>query len=289
MDFAYYDLQRKTASGDIAALFPGFAPGEEALAVLSPHDDDALIGASYAMRAAMAHGAPVYVLIACRGNLGYTDSALRDAIEEIRQKETDAAYACVGLEPGHIGRLNISDFSLGAHAEYLLPGDQPGTLKAVVTFLRKRKITRLLIPNGYREHSDHTALNKIGVFDAPQAGDPIVPDWAMPQRVKTVAEYSVWADFSPEDMLVAGREKDLRANRLVCADGEVEDAVRRGLAAYKSQGDIISDLVASREARKTARGLYLEPYLVLDPRPKIDLKPYVGAADEIDGKREKRA
>ena len=53
-DFRYYDLRQRTASSDLGVLFPDWKPGDERVAVFSPHDDDAALGAGYAMLSALA-------------------------------------------------------------------------------------------------------------------------------------------------------------------------------------------------------------------------------------------
>ena len=50
--FRFYDLRAGRGSRDIDLLFPGWSPGDERVLVLSPHDDDALLGAGYALAAA---------------------------------------------------------------------------------------------------------------------------------------------------------------------------------------------------------------------------------------------
>ena len=59
MKFTYCDTNRKTISSDIDLLFPGFGK-DEVLVVMSPHDDDAIIGTGYAMLAAQQAGIPIY-------------------------------------------------------------------------------------------------------------------------------------------------------------------------------------------------------------------------------------
>ena len=51
MKFTYCDTNTGAVSGNIDLIFPGFGE-KEVLAVMSPHDDDAIIGAGYAMLAA---------------------------------------------------------------------------------------------------------------------------------------------------------------------------------------------------------------------------------------------
>ena len=46
------DVDRR-AGGGLDVLFPGWKGADERVCVYSPHDDDAILGAGYAMRAAM--------------------------------------------------------------------------------------------------------------------------------------------------------------------------------------------------------------------------------------------
>jgi LmbE family N-acetylglucosaminyl deacetylase len=277
----FFDLQAGRASADISLFFPGWRPGGECVAVFSPHDDDAIIGAGYAVRCALSLNAPVYICIFCDGEAGYTEPSLAGTIVQTRGGETVQAYETLGVPRDNIIRFGYHDFSLGASIGWKISGGQ-GTFAAVVPFLREKGVTRLLLPNGYREHSDHTAAADIGAFDAPQAGDPILPDWGLPTQIRTVTAYSVWSDFSPEDMLVNRRAEGLRANLLICAPPETETLIREGIAAYKSQGPIIADMISRREERFSDKASgYVEPYLRFDPRPKLDLKPYLDEAEKI--------
>ena len=51
MKFQYCSIDKNEVSCDINAIFPGFGD-REVLAVMSPHDDDAILGAGYAILAA---------------------------------------------------------------------------------------------------------------------------------------------------------------------------------------------------------------------------------------------
>ena len=55
MKFTYCNTDTKAVSKDISVLFPSFGK-DEVLAVMSPHDDDAILGAGYAMLAAQEAG-----------------------------------------------------------------------------------------------------------------------------------------------------------------------------------------------------------------------------------------
>ena len=71
-EYRYLDI-RSEQFGGIEVLFPGWQPGDERLCVYSPHDDDAILGAGYAMRAAMDAG----------------------DLETVRKLVPDATYECV--------------------------------------------------------------------------------------------------------------------------------------------------------------------------------------------------
>lgn len=273
----YIDIQKRSVSENIQDIFPGFSGAGECLAVFSPHDDDGIIGAGYAIRAALKNHASVYIYIFCRGNAGYSDPEKKDEIEATRELETTEAYVRIGVPAENIVRFNFSDFNAGSHIGW----KDHGTFEPVIRMLRVHKVTRVLIPNGYREHEDHTAVNFVGAYDVPQAGDPIVVDWGTPQLVKSIMEYAVWADLSPEDALVHGRDCKLRANRLILVPTEEEQVIAEGIRAYVSQGEIIADMIQRRRERRLRDGQYLETYLAFDPRPKMQFAPYVAFAESI--------
>ena len=70
--FSCIDTNTRAVSPGLSALFPGWDGKNERLVVYSPHDDDAILGAGYAMRAAIEDGAEVYIVIVCSGNAGYS-------------------------------------------------------------------------------------------------------------------------------------------------------------------------------------------------------------------------
>ena len=280
MHFKYYDIDRKTVSQDINDLFTDFKENE-VLAVMSPHDDDAIIGAGYAMIAAQKAGAEVYVVIFCRGNAGYSVVEQKDSIEAVREIETVECYKRLGISAEHIIRLGFPDFSAFCNIGWEKADGTAGDMPKVLEFLRSKKVTRVMVPNHHREHIDHTATHIMSSFDVPQAGDAALVDYGTPHAVKSVLEYSVWADFDPTDALVAGRTTNLRANKILSVSSDVEEKIADGVRAYVSQGEIIKGLINSREERKTANGRYIEAYISLDCRPKINLKPYVSFVEKI--------
>jgi hypothetical protein len=272
--YRFYDLRAGRGGEEIDTLFPGWRTGDERLMVLSPHDDDALLGAGYAIAAAEAHGAEAHVCIYCDGSAGYSVPEDRERIVEVRREETYAAYALLGLGRERVHRLELPDFSANQHLGYRLPGGGYGVLHALLPLLRSVRVTRLLVPNGYREHLDHEATYDSGRYDGVQAGDPVLVDLGAPVPLRSAAVYAVWGDLSPEDALVHGAPVDIRANRAIVADYAVEQTVSRALAAWRSQAQIIEGLLAERRERDCGLGM-LELYTAFDPRPRLDYAPYV--------------
>ncbi len=279
MKFTYCNTDTKCVTDNIDLLFPGFGK-DEVLAVMSPHDDDAILGAGYAILAAQQAGAEVYVVIFCRGDAGYSTVEEKDTIEAVRSRETDDCYARLGVPADHILRMNFPDFSAIGNWGWQKADGTPGDMPRILRFLRDNKVTRVMIPNHYHEHIDHIATYWMTSFDVPQAGDMALVDHGTPHAVRSTLQYSVWADFDPEDALVNGRPSALRANRILVADEAVEQRIDDAITAYVSQEKIIENLVQSRKERLTAKGTFVEPYIAFDCRPKINLNPYISWVEE---------
>lgn len=273
-EFAYYDLRARRGSRDIASLFPDWRPGDERLMVLSPHDDDALLGAGYALAAAMANGGVAHVCIYCDGSAGYSRPEEREAIVATRRAETARAYAAIGLPEGAVHRFEYPDFSARGFVGWKLPTGEYGTLQQLLPLLRRLRITRLMLPNGFREHVDHEATYDSGRYDGVQAGDPVLVDLGVPQGIRSTLVYAVWGDLDPLDALLCREDPRIRANRAIVASPSVEARMAEGLAAWESQGQIIQGLLAARRERAVGEGL-MELYVDIDPRPRLDYRPYV--------------
>lgn len=272
--FNYIDANTHEVSGSLQALFPEWKGASENVCVYSPHDDDAAIGAGYAMRAALEDGASVHVFIICSGNAGYSNVCERDTIVDIRRRETIACYEALGIPMENILFFNISDFSALSKIGWDVAPNQQGHFRKAITELRTRKITRVLVPNHYREHIDHLAANIMASYDAPQSGDAFAVDWATPNTITSVAQYAVWADLDPEDAILNGRPSDVRANCIMMVSEDVETTVCKSIMQYTSQKEIICGLLQARKDRMTDDGRYIEVYMKFDPRPKLDFSPY---------------
>ncbi len=273
MGTTFFDIDYKR-SGGMEILFPGWQDADERICVYSPHDDDAIIGAGYAMRAAMEADAEMHVIIVCDGACGYSTFSEKEGIVERRRRETLDCYRTFGVPEKNVLFLSYPDFSAIQHVGRVLDPARDGHFRTTVSELRRRRITRILAPNHYHEHIDHLAAFLMASYDAPQAGDVHSVDWAVPYPIRSVAQYSVWAEMDPEDALVAGRDVRLRGNVVAVAGAEDEDAVMAGIRRYPSQAAIIASLVEQRRERRLPDGRFIEVYRRFNPRPKFDFSPY---------------
>jgi len=268
----YYDLVNGNRTPDIDAIMSDWQGDSETLVVFCPHDDDALLGAGYAILAGLAEGAAVHIFIFCDGGAGYSKPEERQDIVARRKAETILAYAELGIAAENIVRFDYPDFSLAANISRQLPGGEAGTMPGVVSELRRLKATRLFLPNPYREHADHQATWQIGIYDGPQVGDAVLADWGDAPPIKSYLEYSVWGKFSPERP----------ADRAVKLDWEEELKIRQGLGKWQSQAEIIEGLLAARDKRKVGdQGI--EVYRTVDTRVPLDYAPYRNIIRKIDG------
>jgi hypothetical protein len=279
--FRYIDFDQGTATQDIGALFPGWQEGDERVMVLCPHDDDGALGAGYAILAALAHKAEVTVGILCDGWAGYSTPADAPGIVQRRAAETLNAYQQMGVPPSQVLRFNYPDFSLLNWRGWKLPGGENGEMTQVLPAMRRLKITRLLLPNPYREHIDHEAAYQIGAYNGPQVGDACLAEIGFAPAIRSYAQYAVWADLSPEDALVQGRPSSIRANRAILAPPQVEDYIAQLVTCWDSQRQVISGVMEARRRNRVRSGRALELYYAFNPRPELNFGPYHDRVDQI--------
>lgn len=290
MIMEFYNLHTKAKSTNINLFFLDWKDGNERVVIFSPHDDDVLLGAAYILLATLANKGEVYVIIFNDGSAGYSKLELKEQIVETRKRETLNALRVLGVGEKNIIRFELPDFSgihyLGWKLPWISNNDKlnEGLFSKVVTTLRKIKATRLILPNGYREHIDHTASCLSAMFDGPQAGDTVIVDYGEPFKIKSFLQYSVWADLSPEDAVIHKRDLSIRANKAVVVDNKIEKKVINALMEFKTQQDIISYILAIRKDRKIndKDDRFIELYLEIDPRPRLNYDPYKKLISEID-------
>jgi LmbE family N-acetylglucosaminyl deacetylase len=263
----FIDFRRGVRGGRPDVLFPGWQPGE-AVAFYSPHDDDAILGAGYLIRAVIEHGGTPHVLVFCRGDAGYSTPAEKADIVAVRREETVRAYSALGVPASAVTAFEAPDFGL---MDGLGRDSASGSIfDRLIVYLRLHRVRRIVFTSGNFEHWDHTAAFYAGIYTSPQAGDPILADLGPPSPIATYLQYAVWSDFS----IGPGETIPLAANKAILGSDDDEAAVRRALAAFASQGLIMGNTVAAlRDKRRTAEG-FLELYQEFGLRRPIDFEPY---------------
>jgi len=264
----FVDFMKRVRSPDVGLIFPGWRStprGSEQVAFLSPHDDDIVLGAGYLLTAVIKNGGTPYVIIFCKGDAGYSTPKEKRTVVQRRKKETIECYEKLGVLRKNISFLNIPDFSLMTYVNRQLPRSK-GLFEYLLRLLRKNNITRIVFSSGHFEHWDHTAVYYMGMYSAPQAGDPVLVDLGKSPPVKSYLIYSVWGEFES----VAG---GISADKGIVVDAGVENTVRQAIGSFKSQGAIIEGIIARRENRLSALG-YLELYKTAEVRKEIDWRPY---------------
>jgi LmbE family N-acetylglucosaminyl deacetylase len=251
----------------IGLFFPGWKKGE-AVAFLSPHDDDAALGAGYLLRAVKKAGGRPLVLIFCKGDAGYSKADEKRTVVARRRREAVAAYGLLGVPPEDIHFFGRPDLSLMGHIDRIRPDGRKGVVDELLCVLRARRAGRVVFTSPHYENWDHTAVFHLGMYVAPQAGDPILVELGAPSPVISMLVYSVWGDLAPR----AGG--GLRADLGIVAGDRDEQAVRLALAAFASQAAIMANTgAARRDARRGPEG-WLEIYGRAAVREPIDHLAY---------------
>jgi LmbE family N-acetylglucosaminyl deacetylase len=275
----FVDFRARQRSSSIEILFPGWKRGE-AVAFLSPHDDDAVLGAGHLVRAVLESGGHPHVLVFCKGDAGYSAQTEKRTIVRTRRKEAISAYGILGVDAHDVHFFNIPDLSLMSSVNRKMPAGA-GVLDRFLRLLRAHLVSRAVFSSPHFENWDHTAVFNLGMYGAPQAGDPVLADLGRPHPVRTCLVYSVWGDFEP----VCGQAGPLRADVGILAGKSEERLVRTSLRAFASQARIMEKTVARQRNGRKGPGGYLELYQRVRVREPIDYRPYFARLEKGRGKR----
>jgi len=223
-------------SQDIASVFEQWEGDQERWMFVSPHDDDAVIGAGLTIQVGILAGAEVYVVVTTDGRMGYCRIPQRRTITRIRADEAREAYRVLGLSLERFRSLGFPDCNLNAYRgrHFTTIGDPTeiegasGLQNAFPYVLRQVKPTRVFLPTPTDLHPDHRIVYEemlISLFHAqgsiwPELGPPI-------QKVPIVYEYATYCDFpeSPQIRIVTPPElldRKLEAIRCFASQEQIE-------------------------------------------------------------------
>ncbi|MCF6227614.1 MAG: PIG-L family deacetylase [Planctomycetes bacterium] len=142
-------------SGELSEIVSEWQMPERWLFV-SPHDDDALLGAGLWMQAALSAGAQVEVAVVTDGRMGFSSRDDATGIVERRQAEAITAYGMLGIEPENLHFMGFADGGLTQIIGSRLEGDKLcGLEPALCKLFRRVRPTRVFTTDEADWHPDH--------------------------------------------------------------------------------------------------------------------------------------
>ncbi|MCL6285285.1 PIG-L family deacetylase [Ruegeria sp. 2012CJ41-6] len=119
--------------------------------VLAPHPDDETLGCGGVVMHKLAAWSHVEVIVATDGAASHLDdptcTTSRDALVEMRERETRLACGELGLEPDHVSFLRFPDGALAQHAR-----DLRDRLAEEIAARRPDEIYVCALVDGHRDH-----------------------------------------------------------------------------------------------------------------------------------------
>ena len=225
---------QKNRSASLAQAMESTDLNNETWLFVSPHDDDACIGAGLWLQAALDAGITVYLVVVTDGRMGYCQPEQKKSIIETRRVETYDSCAILGLDQQYIRYIDYPDGGL-----FTLQGrmnDRPdiedlhgyvGLQNAMTYHLRTIKPNRVFVPTPTDLHPDHRITHSELMISLFHASGPIWPELGPPLTpIPGVYEWPVYCDFSDPP------------NLQVHTDQQVFDRKLDSIAAFRSQTQI---------------------------------------------------
>jgi LmbE family N-acetylglucosaminyl deacetylase len=201
-------------------LTEAFGPGPWLL--VSPHDDDFLIGFGLGAALAVQEGIEVHAAVLTDGALGYVTLEERAGLVETRRAELKAGASLVGVEEARLHRFELPDGGLinrqGCH------GDAPTSAQRLVGLLRTVRPRAVFVCTPTDTHPDHRAAASETAIALVWASSRIWLELGEPIEAPALYYYAVYQPFdgAPE-YEVRGTDEQL-------------DVKLQSIAAFASQG-----------------------------------------------------
>jgi LmbE family N-acetylglucosaminyl deacetylase len=178
---------------------------KESFLLVSPHDDDAVLGAGLLIQLARRESVPVHILIVTDGSMGYCSLEEKDTISEIRRGESHQCYRSLGVPKKNITRLDLPDCQLSSYRGRW-PADAKNRLaikgfmglqNTFTYWLRRINPTQCFLPTWNDLHPDHRIVYEEFLISLFHAAGNIWPELGKPlTRVPYVNTYAVYCDFA---------------------------------------------------------------------------------------------
>jgi LmbE family N-acetylglucosaminyl deacetylase len=182
---------------------------KERFLVISPHDDDAALGAGLLIQLAKRENVPVHIMIATDGSMGYCSIREKDTITDIRRNETYQCYQSLGVPKANIVWLGYPDCQLSnfrgrsPFREFPIDNLQlaikgfVGLQNTFTYYLRKIRPTQCFLPTHNDLHPDHLIVYEEFLISLFHSAGNIWPELGRPiSAVPYVHTYAVYCDFA---------------------------------------------------------------------------------------------
>lgn len=210
---------------------------KERFLMISPHDDDAVLGAGLLIQLAKRENAPVHILIVTDGSMGYCSAEEKDAIAQIRRRESFECYQSLGVPRENIIWLGFPDCRLsnyrGRHPaepnDPLAISGFVGLQNTFAYYLRKMNPTQCFLPTHSDLHPDHRIIHEEFLISLFHAAGNIWPELGKSlDKVPYVHTFAVYCDFVAPPTLRMRTPLVYLENKL------------KAIAAFRSQRQISS-------------------------------------------------
>lgn len=225
-------------SKEIGMHFKDWQGRDERWLFVSPHDDDVIIGGAMLIQWALMNGVSVDVLIVTDGSMGYCTEEQKENIKEIRRKETNAAFALLGIDD--VKWLGFPDGGLRLYqgrrkaqaGEPAQVAGYVGLQNSFTYWFRKLSPTRVFLMAESDYHPDHKVTHEEAVISLFHANNQIWPELGEGRNFfPAVYELAAYCDFvSPPTIEINGRP-------------EMFEKKLKSISAFSSQEEIIAPLV----------------------------------------------
>lgn len=191
----------------------GTTPGAgDQLLFISPHDDDACLGAGLTIALAMDQGFEVHVAIVTDGQGGYCRIEDKHRIAGIRHAEALESYLTLGIGPKNIHFLGFADGTLDqyigrrpAHEGDPAIEGYTGLENSLTHLIRAVRPQRVFTPASTDLHPDHQAVYKDLLISLFHASGDIWPELGEPCPLPEVYEYPIYVRMAAApDLMIEG-------------------------------------------------------------------------------------
>ena len=227
----------RRVGGTLADVSRHWHGRKERFLMISPHDDDAVLGAGLLIQLSKREKVPVHILIVTDGSMGYCSLEEQQAIAEIRRREAFECYRRLGVPRKNIIWLGYPDCRLNEYR-----GRNPAQSKGPLTIaghtglqnsftynLRKVRPTQVFLPTYNDLHPDHRIVYDEFLISLFHAAGNIWPELGPAvEKVPYVNTFAVYCDFASPPTLRMRTPLSYLENKL------------RAIAEFRSQRQISS-------------------------------------------------